>query len=42
MADRHRADVIAGVCIVEPDVHGDDRGIFVETYRREWFPEAAR
>ena len=30
---------IAGVYIVEPDVHGDDRGFFVETYRREWFPQ---
>lgn len=29
---------IAGVHIVEPDVHGDQRGIFIETYRREWFP----
>ncbi len=28
---------IAGVVIVEPDVHGDERGRFVETYRREWF-----
>ena len=24
--------------VVEPDVFGDDRGYFVETYRREWFP----
>ncbi len=30
--------VIAGVYVVEPDVHGDERGFFVETYRREWFP----
>jgi dTDP-4-dehydrorhamnose 3,5-epimerase len=30
---------IAGVFVVEPDVHGDERGIFVETYRREWFPQ---
>jgi dTDP-4-dehydrorhamnose 3,5-epimerase len=29
---------IADVVIVEPDVHGDDRGRFVETYRRQWFP----
>ena len=29
---------IAGVYIVEPDVHGDERGRFVETYRRSWFP----
>lgn len=32
------SDVIAGVFVVEPSVHGDDRGAFVETYRREWFP----
>jgi dTDP-4-dehydrorhamnose 3,5-epimerase len=30
--------VIADVVVVEPDVHGDDRGRFVETYRRSWFP----
>jgi dTDP-4-dehydrorhamnose 3,5-epimerase len=29
---------IAGVVIVHPDVHGDERGAFVETYRRAWFP----
>jgi dTDP-4-dehydrorhamnose 3,5-epimerase len=28
---------IDGVVIVEPDSHGDQRGRFVETYRREWF-----
>jgi dTDP-4-dehydrorhamnose 3,5-epimerase len=32
------SDVIAGVHIVSPDVHGDERGRFVETYRRSWFP----
>ena len=31
---------IAGVFIVEPAVHGDERGLFVETYRREWVPGA--
>jgi dTDP-4-dehydrorhamnose 3,5-epimerase len=31
--------VIAGVKHVEPIVHGDQRGFFVETYRREWFPQ---
>jgi dTDP-4-dehydrorhamnose 3,5-epimerase len=31
--------VIAGVVIVTPDAHGDDRGRFVETYRREWFAD---
>jgi dTDP-4-dehydrorhamnose 3,5-epimerase len=29
---------IADVVSVEPDVHGDDRGRFVETYRRSWLP----
>ena len=32
------SDVIVGVMHVTPDVHGDDRGFFVETYRRSWFP----
>jgi dTDP-4-dehydrorhamnose 3,5-epimerase len=31
---------IAGVFVVEPVVHGDERGLFVETYRREWVPGA--
>jgi dTDP-4-dehydrorhamnose 3,5-epimerase len=29
---------IRGVYIVEPQTHGDQRGLFIETYRREWFP----
>jgi dTDP-4-dehydrorhamnose 3,5-epimerase len=32
------SDLIAGVYVVEPDVHSDERGMFVETYRRDWFP----
>jgi len=32
------SDVIAGVYVVEPDIHGDERGVFIETYRRSWFP----
>ncbi len=32
------SEVIADVVVVEPDVHGDPRGRFVETYRRSWFP----
>jgi len=31
-------DRIAGVWLVEPTVHADARGVFVETYRRQWFP----
>src|SRR3977135_3659170 len=38
MAKVTESDVIAGVYVVDPDVHGDERGTFVETYRREWFP----
>ncbi len=29
---------IDGVYVVEPAIHGDARGIFIETYRRQWFP----
>lgn len=32
------SELIAGVYVVEPDKFGDDRGFFVETYRRSWFP----
>ena len=32
------SDAIEGVHIVEPDIHGDQRGLFIESYRREWFP----
>lgn len=30
---------IPDIVIFEPDVYGDDRGFFMETYRREWFTE---
>ena len=39
MATVTESDVIKGVYLVDPVVHGDDRGYFVETYRRQWFPE---
>jgi dTDP-4-dehydrorhamnose 3,5-epimerase len=29
---------IDGVLVVTPEMHGDERGFFIETYRREWFP----
>jgi dTDP-4-dehydrorhamnose 3,5-epimerase len=32
------SDKISGVWIVEPSIHGDQRGLFIETYRREWCP----
>jgi dTDP-4-dehydrorhamnose 3,5-epimerase len=39
MATVTESDVIAGVYVVDPLVHTDERGCFVETYRREWFPQ---
>ncbi len=30
--------LIADVMIVIPDIYGDSRGRFIETYRRSWFP----
>lgn len=38
MATITESPLIKGVQIVEPQMHGDSRGIFIETYRREWFP----
>ncbi len=39
MATVTESDAITGVYLVEPTVIGDERGFFVETYRREWFPQ---
>ena len=39
MATLRESDVIAGVVLVELVAHGDARGRFVETYRREWFAD---
>jgi dTDP-4-dehydrorhamnose 3,5-epimerase len=39
MADVQQSEIIAGVVVVEPTLHGDERGVFVETYRREWLPQ---
>ena len=38
MATIDESAVIAGVMHVQPSVHRDARGLFVETYRREWLP----
>lgn len=38
MAQVLESDVIGGVYVVEPAIHGDERGRFIETYRRSWFP----
>jgi len=39
MAEVTESDVIGGVLLVSPKLHGDARGRFVETYRRSWFPD---
>lgn len=31
---------IPEVLLIEPEVYGDERGFFMETYRRSWFQEA--
>jgi dTDP-4-dehydrorhamnose 3,5-epimerase len=38
MAKLHESEVIQDVVVVAPDLHGDERGRFLETYRRSWFP----
>lgn len=38
MPDIRESGRIAGAFVVEPTIHGDQRGLFIETYRREWFP----
>jgi len=37
VAEIKPSKVIRDVVVVEPDSHGDERGRFVETYRRSWF-----
>ena len=39
MATVNESEVIAGVQLVVPQKFGDERGYFIETYRREWFPQ---
>ncbi|HBX77165.1 MAG TPA: dTDP-4-dehydrorhamnose 3,5-epimerase [Acidimicrobiaceae bacterium] len=39
MATITESTTISGVYIVEPQVFGDERGYFIESYRREWFPQ---
>ena len=40
MADIVESQTIAGVYVVRLQSHPDDRGRFVETYRRSWIPGA--
>ncbi len=39
MGPKHHETPIADVELIEPVVHGDERGRFVETYRRQWLPK---
>lgn len=41
MPQVEESEQIAGVHVVTPDLHGDERGVFVETWRREWVPGSA-
>jgi dTDP-4-dehydrorhamnose 3,5-epimerase len=38
MAELIPSTTIDDVLLVQPEVHGDERGRFVETYRRSWLP----
>jgi dTDP-4-dehydrorhamnose 3,5-epimerase len=38
MAPTYHPTPIEGVELIEPQSHADDRGRFVETYRRAWLP----
>jgi len=42
MASVEESDIIDGVFVVTPQVFSDERGYFVETYRREWIPRRSR
>ena len=42
MAEVLASENISGVYVVTPEVYGDERGFFVETYRREWIPQGSR
>jgi dTDP-4-dehydrorhamnose 3,5-epimerase len=33
---RTSATALEGCLVIEPDVHGDERGFFIETYRAAW------
>ena len=38
MAEVRHSLLIDAVVVVNPEVHADQRGIFVETWRRQWVP----
>ena len=41
MADVVESTEIPGVWLIRPEVHTDERGRFLETYRSSWLPFAA-
>ena len=41
MAEIERSADIDGLVVVEPAVHEDERGLFVETFRQEWLDDGA-
>ena len=41
MADIENSQLINGIKIITPQIFGDERGMFVETFRQEWLPEDA-
>jgi len=41
MAEVEASPVIEGVLLVRPAVFGDDRGLFLESFRQEWLPPSA-
>ena len=38
MTEVNESETIAGVYVVQPASHADERGRFIESYRRSWFP----
>jgi dTDP-4-dehydrorhamnose 3,5-epimerase len=42
VAEVTASELIADVYVVRPRVHADERGCFVETFRREWLPGSGR
>ena len=39
MANMRESERIAGVVLTDLQAHGDQRGRFAETFRKEWFPQ---
>ena len=41
MAEIEASSAVEGVLLVRPAVFGDDRGLFLESFRQEWLPPSA-